>query len=367
MAVRPSGSGLLSRLPAGARVLVLRLRSLGDTLLATPALRALKAWRPDLEVSALVEKPFSDLLAGNPDVAERIEFDGAGNLLPVVGQLRRRNFALAVNVHGGTLSALLTLASRARYRAGRTHFRFRFAYNVLCPEPPAVLGRTAMHTVEDRLSTFYWLGVPRQEVPGLQIFPQDGGRRAVREKLAGHGLAAGARYAVLQPTATFFTKEWPRERFAELGEWLHREHGLFPIFSCGPGEERRVAAGVRGRGGICLDGLSVGELMALIEGAALFVGNDSGPTHIAAALGRPLVVLFGSSNSVAWAPWQAAHQLVQNYYPCNPCPGDRCYAFDEPKCILSITLGQVQQAVERALAVSPALARPGGLARTSPT
>ncbi|MFQ5816561.1 MAG: glycosyltransferase family 9 protein [Terriglobia bacterium] len=356
MAVRPSGSRLLSELPAGARVLLLRLRSLGDTLLTTPALRALKAWRPDLKVSALVEKHFADVLAGNPDVSERIEFDGAASLLRVVARLRRRRFALCVNVHGGTLSALLTRASGARYLAGRTHFRFRRAYNVLAPEPPAVLRRTAVHTVEDRLSTFYWLGLPQGEVPGLQIFPQEDARRTVREKLAEQGLAAGTRYAVLQAAAKFPSKEWPLERFAELGEWLQRAHGLVPVFQCGSGEERRIQREVRGRAGVCLARLSVAELISLIEGAALFVGNDSGPMHIAAALGRPLVVLFGSSNSVAWGPWRAAHALVQNYYPCNPCPGDRCYAFDEPQCILSITQGQVQQAVERALAVGAALA-----------
>lgn len=361
MAVSPSGGQLLSELPAGTRVLVLRLRSLGDTLLTTPALRALKAWRPDLQISALVDRRFADVLAGNPDVADRIEYDGASGLLGVVGLLRRRRFSLCVNVHGGTLSALLTLGSGARYRAGRTHFRFRFAYNVLCPEPPVVMGRTVMHTVEDRMSTFYWLGLPQGEVPSLQIFPQEPARLAVRAKLAAHGVSSGARYAVWQPTATFFTKEWPLERFAELGEWLDRERGLVPVYSCGPGEEKRVAAAVDGRGGVCLAPLSVAELIALIEGAALYVGNDSGPTHIAAALRRPLVVLFGSSNSAAWRPWQAAHELVQNYYPCNPCPGDRCYAFDEPKCILSITLAQVQQAVERALArasLTPVAARP---------
>ncbi|MBI4462890.1 MAG: glycosyltransferase family 9 protein [Acidobacteria bacterium] len=332
---------------------MLRLRSLGDTLLTTPALRALKAWRPDLKLAALVDRRSSDVLAGNPDVSERIEFDGARRLGEVVARVRGEKFALAVNVHGGTLSALLTLGSGACYRAGRTHFRFRFAYNLLCPEPPAVVGRREIHTVEDRLSTFYWLGVPQGEVPGLQVFPQESARDAVHKKLAAHGVHAGTRYGVLHPTATFFTKEWPLARFLELAGWLQREQGLVPVLSCGPGEARRIRRALAGRAVACLGETSVGELIALIEGAALYVGNDSGPTHIAAALGRPLVVLFGSSNSVAWRPWQTAHELVQNYYPCNPCPGDRCYVFDEPKCILSITLEQVQAAVERTLARMP--------------
>lgn len=345
-----SGSNLLAQLPAGARLLVLRLRSLGDTLLTTPALRALKAWRPDLEVSALVDPRSADLLAGNPDVAERVQFNPASGWWSVVRHLRRRRFDLCINVHGGTTSALLTLASGARFRAGRVHFRFHWGYNVLCPVPGDVLGRTAIHTVEDRMSTFYALGLPQREIPPLQIFPQEQARQALRARLAAQGLAADARYAVLQATATFFTKEWPLDRFAALADWLEREHGLLPVFSCAPGEEARLAAALNGHAGRLLTGLTVAELVALIESARLLVGNDAGPAHIAAALARPLVVLFSSSNSVAWAPWQAAHERVQNYYPCNPCPGDRCYAFAQPECILSITLAQVEQAVERALA-----------------
>jgi heptosyltransferase-3 len=355
MALPFPGSPLLPRLPTGARIVVLRLRSLGDTLLTTPALRALKAWRPDLELSVLVEKRFADVLVGNPDVAERIEYDRPASLPEVVARLRRLRPALTVNVHGGTLSALLTLMSGARWRAGRTHYRLRFAYYVLCPEPHLVLGRRRMHTVEDRLTTFYALGLPMGEVPPLQIFPQRGARQAVRERLARLNVPGDARYAVLHVTTTFFTKEWPAERFAALGGWLAREHDLVPVFTCGPGERGRIGRALPAGPGVLFSPPTVSELIALIEGATLYVGNDSGPTHIAAALHRPMVVLFGSSDSVAWSPWRAAHERVQNDFPCNPCPGDRCYAFDEPRCILSLTLEQVQQAVERALRVAPVL------------
>ncbi len=350
---------LLSALAPNAHILVLRLRSLGDTLLTTPALRALKAWRPDLQLSVLVEKAYSDLLAGNPDVTARIELDSrslrAAGSVALLKRVRRAPWALCVDVHGGLLGALLAWTSGARYRVGRTHFRFRFAYNVFCPEPPQVLGRTQMHTVEDRLSTFYWLGLPLADIPPLQIFPQASGRAAVREKLAVRGVRAPSRYAVLHPTATFSTKQWPPERFAAVAQWLEEEHGIIPVFSCGPGETQTLAAvaETRRKPLVRLDSLSVAELVALIEGACLFIGNDSGPAHIAAALRRPLVVLFGSSNALVWRPWRAAHERVQNYFPCNPCPGDRCYEFAEPKCILSITIEQVEQAVARALTTLP--------------
>lgn len=353
---------LLPALPAGSRVLIVRLRSLGDALLATPALRALKQWRPDLRLTMLLYSRFAPILAGNPDLEDVMALDssgpaGPGRVAQTLAELRRRRFAACFNLHGGTLSALLTGASGARHRVGQARFRFRFAYTALAPEPRAVFGRDRLHTVESLMAPFYWAGLPPGEIPPLQIFPQAKARQAVGQKLAARGVRAGARYALLQPTANFSTKEWPFERYAALARYLEEQHGLAPVFTCGPGEGAKLEAVARayGKALVRLDPLTVPELVAAVEGAALFVGNDSGPTHIAAALGRPAVVLFGSSDSAAWSPWRASHALVQNYYPCNPCRGDRCYAFREPECILSISLEQAQAAVERMLAPVPSM------------
>jgi ADP-heptose:LPS heptosyltransferase len=99
----------------------------------------------------------------------------------------------------------------------------------------------------------------------------------------------------------------------------------------------------------CMSSLSIGELVAVIAGAKLFVGNDSGPAHIAAAVKTPAVALFGPASSVRWSPWRAPSALVQNYFPCNPCAMYTCEAFDEPECIKSITVDQVMKAIDRLL------------------
>jgi ADP-heptose:LPS heptosyltransferase len=92
------------------------------------------------------------------------------------------------------------------------------------------------------------------------------------------------------------------------------------------------------------------ELVALIAGSNVFVGNDSGPAHIAAAAGIPVLVIFGSSDSLVWRPWKAERAVVvQNDFECNPCPGDLCYAFAEPRCILSIATEQVTAGLESLL------------------
>ena len=106
-----------------------------------------------------------------------------------------------------------------------------------------------------------------------------------------------------------------------------------------------------------LEGVSLAQFAAALAGARLFVGNDSGPAHMAAALARPVVVIFGSSSSPIWGPWprqdsDPAARVVQNPFDCNPCPGDRCYQFARPECILSVTFDQVKDAVEEVLAQS---------------
>jgi predicted lipopolysaccharide heptosyltransferase III len=348
---------LLPSLPEGARLLVIRLRSLGDLLLATPAFRALKQWRPDLRLSVLVYSGFAPILAGNPDLEEVIAFNPAGAAAPVAiagvaTRLRRRRFAACFNLHGGTLSALLTWASGAPHRIGFRHFRFGFVYSLRTPDTRQLFGRNRLHTVETQLAPFYAAGLPQGEIPPLQLFPQADVQAAVAQALATRGVRPGSRYAVVHPVANFFTKEWPFERYAELARVLEEDHGLAPVFTCGPGEGEKLDAVAHAAGKALkrLDSLSLPELVALMAGATLFVGNDSGPAHIAAALGRPAVVLYGSSDSSRWHPWRAPHAVVQNYYPCNPCRGDRCYAFAQPECILSITLEQVRAAVERLLA-----------------
>jgi ADP-heptose:LPS heptosyltransferase len=104
-----------------------------------------------------------------------------------------------------------------------------------------------------------------------------------------------------------------------------------------------------------LEGLSLAQFAAALGKARIFVGNDSGPAHMAAALSRPVVVIFGSSSSPIWGPWprrasKPAARVVQNPFDCNPCPGDRCYKFARPECILSVTFEQVKGAVEEVLA-----------------
>jgi len=338
-------SGVLAQLSLGATVVVIRLRSLGDTVLTTPALALLKRSRPDLRVVIVSEAPFDAVFDGSPDVMSVLVVQRDGGFwdrLATLRAVRRQGAELCLNLHGGTTSAWMTALSGARYRAGFEHFRMGFAYNVRIPRAQEILGRAKdapVHTAEHLASAIFHLGAPREEIP-----------RAV---LAASPPARTTPYAVFHVTAAYFTKQWPTARFREIAEHVRRDCGLEPVMIAGPGEG---AVFQELPGFTCFDNLDVRSLRSLLAGARLFVGNDSGPAHMAAAFGVPCVVIFGSSNSAVWRPWKTPHAVVETAWDCKPCPGDRCYAFDEPRCILSIETASVKHAIgellqERAEAV----------------
>jgi heptosyltransferase-3 len=268
---------VLERLSPSARVAVIRLRSLGDCVLTTPAISLLKQARPDLRIGVVVEEAFSPVFAGNPDVDSI--------LAPRASAISRWRPDLTLNLHGGTTSLRLMIAARSRWRAGFAHFRFRPAYNLLIPRAQEILHvNRKVHTAEHIASAMFFLGVPQTEIPRARLFAEP--RRIAQP------------YAVLHPVASAPDKTWPSRNFRAVAE--HLEHlSIEPVFIAGPGEDLTAFAQYRHLAGAPLE-----EIKSLIAGASLFVGNDSGPAHMAAAFGLSVVVLFGSSDPDTWHPWR---------------------------------------------------------------
>ena len=352
---------LLQRLPSGSGILFIRLRNLGEAVLDTANLRALKTWRPDLRIVTLVEAIYTDLFAADPGIealalprAEGQRRSRLGARLSIVREIRRRRFAAVVNLHGGPTSAQLTMLSGARYRVGATHFQPAFAYNHRVPETDLILDRPGigptLHTVESQWALFKWLGLPTTEPGETSLCVAPAFRDGAEAALLAAGVDPGRPYAVIAPTNEFYTKRWMPERFAVVADDL-RARGLQVVLTGAPTSEQRaqLAAVIRAASGPLpeLSRLRIGELVAVIAGARLFVGNDSGPAHIAAAVKTPQVVLFGPASSVRWRPWRAPARLVQNPFSCNPCAMHRCEAFPEPECIRSITVDQVRAAIDQ--------------------
>ena len=276
---------VLDRVAQGSRVLIIRLRSLGDCVLTTPALALLKSARPDLKLAVVVEDRFRPVFEGNPSVD--------AILPPRPAAVHRWGAALCLNLHGGSRSAVLTAASGARWKAGFAHFRHRFLYNVRIPTAQQILGvNRKVHTCEHLASAVFELGVPMAEIP--------------RARLCAPHIAAGA-YAVLHPVASQRDKTWPAERFLALADHLKQSLDLEPIFigahtdDLTPFHRWRTIAGA-----------PLASTKSLLQSAMLFAGNDSGPAHMAAAFSVPGIVVFGSSDPVIWGPWRAPLEVLHH-------------------------------------------------------
>jgi ADP-heptose:LPS heptosyltransferase len=276
---------VLEELPRPGRVAVVRLRSLGDCVLTTPALALLKRARADLRVAVVAEARFHALFEHNPDVDDI--------LWPDRRVLRRWRPDLCLSLHGGTRSAFMTLVSGARWRAGFGHFRHQFAYNVHIPRAQEILGvERTVHTAEHLASAIFYLGAPVEEIPRARLGLAEPPAVPVRP------------YAVLHPVATAAEKTWAPDGFLEVAKHIE-ETGLEAVFIGAAGDDLRPFARYR-----VVQGSPLGQVKMLLAGASLFVGNDSGPAHVAAAFGIASVVIFGPSDPAIWGPWRARSEVV---------------------------------------------------------
>jgi heptosyltransferase-3 len=267
-------------MPRGGRVAIVRLRSMGDCVLTTPAIEILKRARPDVEIAVVVEDRFAAIFEGNPAVAAILD--------PSLSAIRRWRPALCLNLHGGRRSMLLTLASGAGVRAGFGHHRGAALYHVRIPRAQEILGEERpVHTAEHLASAMFYLGCPVQEIPRAHLYATPAPKSQP--------------YAVVHPVAAAQYKTWPAERFLAVAEHMRRSRGMEPVFIGGAVDDMTPFRNFR-----TIIGAPLGDVKALIAGASLFVGNDSGPAHIAAAFDVPVVVLFGrTEHQITWAPWRA--------------------------------------------------------------
>lgn len=327
-------------------LLIVRLRNLGDCVLMTPVLDVLKRWRPELKISVLVESAFAPVFEGNPCVGQLLVPVRAKGLLgkhrgrlATIKRLRSMRFDLVWNLHGGSTSLLYSLSPDARYTLGFRHYRHASRYSLLAPSATEVWQCPQVHTVLTQLAPLRWLGVDiDQRKIETSVYCTPLGEAVADEFLRENGLNSGE-YVLIQPTATLKTKQWPELHFAELARNIARRFRMRAVVAAGPCEERiaQAVAEKAGNAAIVFAHRGLDALKSLIARCSCFVGNDSGPTHLAAALQRPVLVLFGSSNYSAWRPWGTDYEAIRADLPCIPCPGYRCYEFDQPRCIRSIS------------------------------
>lgn len=328
------------------KILVVRLRSIGDTVLSTSSLIALRRFLPDAQIDILLEDWVAPVLDG---------FEAADNILSVskdardrvkiAKKLRLEKYDVAFNLHGGTTATFLIRASGARHRVGYKSYQYSFLYNHILSSAEDFWQKEKTHSAEQQLALLGFVGVPVEDKPKTNLTAQEDFNCHTEEK---------GRIALFHPVAAFDTKRWATENFARIAEFLG-EKG-FQILAVATKNENEVLENLKRTSEFPIrtfDDLSLPQITALASKADLFVGNDSGIAHIAAAVQTSSVVIFGSSSRDHWQPWtNAPNEIVYEEMPCQPCAGRSCKEFDQPKCILSVEVDSVKAAIERVLSLN---------------
>jgi predicted lipopolysaccharide heptosyltransferase III len=334
------------------KVLLVRLRSIGDTVLSTPSLFALRRFLPEAQIDILVEDWVAPVLDQHPHASNVVVLQRGGVMsrAQVARQIRSTGYDVVYNLHGGTTATFLTRASGARHRVGFNTYQYARLHNHQAPSPLLLWGQQKTHSVEQQLALLGWTGVPVTDRPRTHLAITPTAAAAVNQLLVDAGLADRP-IALIHPAAAFATKEWATENFARVAESL-AERGFASIAIAAP-NEREILSILQAQAVVpvvTLD-LSLPEVAALAARSQIFVGNDSGIAHIAAAVGTPSVVIFGSSNVAHWRPWnKAAAEVVLEEMPCQPCHGYFCEKFPEPECILRVPVERVVAAIDKTLA-----------------
>jgi lipopolysaccharide heptosyltransferase II len=314
------------------RILVLRPRALGDVLLATPALRALRHGFPDAELHVAVDDVLEPLLRDNPCVNRlwllpRRRARGWRAWWPVYRDLRRARFDLVLDLHGSPRTALLAYWSGAANRVGYAlRGRGRF-YNLRVPRDADRRGRrAALYAAQTNLEIVARCGVRGDVLADTRLVLAQASPQVEAEAAAMLEAGAPRRPRVgLAPAGTWPAKTYPVEHWAQVGDLLAAA-GRGVVLLWGPGEEHVVAA-VRSRmrqPAAVLPATGIEAMAAVVGRLDLLICNDSGIKHVAVARGTPSLTLYGPTNPRAWSPPSGPHAGLRVALPCIACNRTQC-------------------------------------------
>lgn len=355
------------------RVLFIKLRHIGDVLLSAATFKALKAVQPRLSISVVVPSGTEAMLTLHPCVDEVIPIRRGGGWredLRLVRRLREGRFDLAVNMTEGDRGAILAFLSGARFRIG------------VDPKGKGFLGKKRLFThliepvYEGRhralmdLDVLRPLGIEVQSAEvELHVSAEDQAR--VDRWLAERGIPAGHPFVVVHPTSRWWFKCWRDEAVAQVVDHMQTA-GVRVVLTTGPDprEEAKIESILghcRTHPVVSKGELSLKQVAALLRRSRLFFGVDTAPMHMAAALGKPVVALFGPSDSSVWGPLTPLRRVIEHReeFPCLPCREDGCGGSKRSRCLEAITADEVLSAVEElmrrreALPDTPSPLKPG--------
>ena len=327
------------------KILLIRLSSLGDIVLTTPAIRAIRLHHPTAYIAMLVAKQSADILQHNPNLNEIIHFDrlsknkDTGEMYRIIRILRQRNFSLSIDFQRKFRTELLMYLSGATDRVGKG-----ILSTVRVPESGN------KHATEHYFDLLHAAGIPAEDRQ-LEIFLHESERSKACQIFKHEGINDGDLTVGLFPGAGWKLREWMPERFASIGDRLVTNFKAKVVIFGGSHDVDLVNHIANSMGELAFNfagKLNLRELSSCIEKCDLFISNDTGPMHIATAVGTPTVALFGPGNHIRFQPIGDIHTLIRKDVACSPCKQftDKCR---DNICMKGITVDDVWESIHRIL------------------
>ena len=335
------------------KILILKPSSLGDVVQALPVLRLLKLHWPESDITWWVDSALASILEGDPDLAGVVRFEKRLWAAPTrwaevwrsLRRIREQSFDLVIDLQCLARSGAVGWLAAGKLLIGLDDPRegARGFYDIVVPRPSY-----HTHAVD------WYLGVLNAlDVPVHWNFTWLPEKTAVAAEVKRRWQTASAPWIVLQPGARWINKRWPAEHYAELIRQIAALHPHFKFAILGADTERELGA-VLAQADFrrCLDltgKISLPEMVEWIRLSQLMITNDTGPMHVAAALGKPLVAIFGPTEPRRTGPYRQLRGVVQSRLPCVPCMKPRCSYFKPLECLRSIAPGCVLSRVVQTL------------------
>lgn len=346
------------------RILIIKPSSLGDIVHALPAVSALRTRFPRAHISWLVKRQWAEILDGNPDVNEVLAVDfRVREWLLIVAMLRRSRFDVAVDFQGLLRSGLLAFLSgapeRVGFDAGREGSPFFYTQRVrLSSEESKDWRLLPMHAVDRNLAVAAHLGADVRQVRfHLPSLADD--EKEVDSWIREAGVQQNEKLVVIAPVDRLGVRSWPLDRFVAASAALSRSPNVRIVLIGVPGQRWMAERFVPSVGGKLIDLIGktrIRQLSVLFRKTHLIIANDSAPMHIAAAVGLPVLGIFGPSSHYRARPIGDQHAVLRVELPCSPCGRSVCNNLNHLECLTSIAVDDVVRKAEELLSRNSSLA-----------
>lgn len=339
------------------RILFIRLRRIGDIVMTTPALTAVKKSIPEAEISYIIEAPYQTLLEGHPCIKNLIvipEGLKTRDFISFLKKIRHQSFDAVLDLHGGPRAFWICLFTRSPRKIGYKVKYKNFMYDIRIPRS---YGNKQIHSVENHINLVKALGIQVPEIPPLSLPQANPSEKERVAQFLSSFTKPENKIIVLHIGAGNRFRDWGQDNFIRLIDLFARtSHIEFILIGSNKDLDRQskieknTAVPVLPLAGK----LNFRELKELIHCSSLFIGPDSGPMHIAAATSTPIIALFGPTLPAHFSPWKAEAKIIRKEYDCIPCKQVECKHKDY-RCLQSIRPEEIYTAALSYLQESQAL------------